>query len=187
MEVHLIRHTTVKISKKTCYGRLEVPVSDNFENEKNNIKTKLSNDYDIIYSSPSKRCILLARALNLTNVSKDNRLFEIDFGDWEGILWDDINKSELDLWMDKFVTNPPPNGESFNQMFTRVSNFIDMLRNKKVDKVLIITHAGVIRCFFAHLLKFPLENAFKIPIGFNEHFIFKIEKKSIFDSIIKMK
>ena len=92
--------------------------------------------------------------LNLTNVSKDNRLFEIDFGDWEGILWDDINKNELDLWMDKFVTNPPPNGESFNQMFTRVSNLIDMLRNKKVDKVLIITHAGVIRCFFAHLLNF---------------------------------
>ena len=89
--------------------------------------------------------------------------------------------------MENFVKTSPPNGESFNEMYFRVSRFIDMIRTKKIDNALIITHSGVIRCFLAYFLKFPLENSFKIPIGFHEHYIFKIESNPLFDSIIKLK
>ena len=33
MEVHLIRHTPVNISKKICYGRLDVPLLDSFNQD----------------------------------------------------------------------------------------------------------------------------------------------------------
>ena len=38
MEVHLIRHTPVNISKKICYGRLEVPLLDSFNQDLKRIK-----------------------------------------------------------------------------------------------------------------------------------------------------
>ena len=187
MEVHLIRHTPVNISKQICYGRLEVPLLDSFNQDLKRIKNQLLKKYDIMYSSPAKRCIALAEALNFGEIIKDKRLLEIDFGDWEGLEWDEIDKNLLNHWMEDFVNVAPTNGESFIQMYLRVSNFIEMLRNKHFNEVLIISHSGVIRCFLAYLLKFPLENSFKIPIGFHEQYIFKIESDPLFDSIVKMK
>ena len=187
MEVHLIRHTPVNISKKICYGRLEVPLLDSFNQDVNRIKNQLLNKYDIVYSSPAKRCIALSEALNFGEIIEDKRLLEIDFGDWEGFEWDAIDKNLLNHWMEDFVNVSPPNGESLNQMYFRISNFIEMLRNKEFNDVLIVTHSGVIRCFLAFILKFPLENSFKIPVGFHEQYIFKIEPDPLFDTIVKMK
>jgi len=187
MELHIIRHTPINFSNKICYGRKDVPLSESFQDDIKKIKKKILNKYDIIYSSPIKRCTVLAEALNFGKIIKDERLIEIDFGDWEGLAWNDINKVKLNNWMEDFVKISPPNGESFHEMYIRVSGFIKMLRNKKFNKVLIVTHSGVIRCFLAYFLKFPLKNSFKIPIGFNEHYIFKIDSNSLFDSIIKLK
>ena len=89
--------------------------------------------------------------------------------------------------MEDFVNVAPTNGESFNEMYLRVSNFIETLRNKDFNEVLIVSHSGVIRCFLAYLLKFPLDNSFKIPIGFHEQYIFKIDSDPLLDSILKMK
>ena len=186
MEVHLIRHTPVNISNKICYGRSDVPLSASFEDDIKKIKNQLIDKYDIIYSSPSKRCTLLAKHLNFSQIVIDERLLEIDFGDWEGLAWNEIDKSKLNSWMEDFVKTSPPNGESFNQMYARVSSFIKMLRNKKFKQILIVSHSGVIRCFLAYLLKFPLKNSFKVPIGFHEHYIFKIDSNPLFDSIIKL-
>ena len=187
MEVHLIRHTPVNISKNICYGRLDVPLLDSFNDDIWKIKNQLLNKYDIVYSSPTKRCIALAESLKFGEIIKDNRLLEIDFGDWEGLKWDEIDKNLLNHWMEDFVNVAPTNGESFNEMYLRVSNFIETLRNKDFNEVLIVSHSGVIRCFLAYLLKFPLDNSFKIPIGFHEQYIFKIDSDPLLDSILKMK
>ena len=186
MEVHLIRHTPVKVSSKICYGRLDVPLSENFHSDINKIKKKLTKKYDIIYSSPSKRCIFLAEALDIGQYQIDDRLLEINFGDWEGLKWNEINKVKLNNWMEDFVNISPPNGESFNNMYIRITEFIKILRIENFNKVLIVTHSGVIRCFLAYFLKFPLINSFKIPIGFNGHYIFKLDSKPQLDSIIKL-
>tara|TARA_B100000941_G_scaffold284596_1_gene255547 strand:+ start:424 stop:987 length:564 start_codon:yes stop_codon:yes gene_type:complete len=187
MEVHLIRHTPVNISKKICYGRLDVPLLDSFNHDILKIKNLLLNKYDIVFTSPSKRCIALAEALKFSNIIKDNRLFELSFGDWEGVKWDEIDENLLNHWMEDFVNVSPTNGESFYEMYLRVSNFIEQLRNKDYNDVLIISHSGVIRCFLAYLLKFPLNNSFKIPVGFYEQYIFKIDSNPLFDSIVKMR
>ena len=89
--------------------------------------------------------------------------------------------------MKKFVNVAPPNGESFMNMFDRIQKFIENLRVEKYNKVLIITHSGVIRCFLAKILGFPLENSFKFPIGFNEHYIIKLSSNSALDCIQKLK
>ena len=68
MEVHLIRHTPIDFSNKICYGRLDVPLSKNYEDDIMKIKKQLLNKYDIVYSSPIKRCTILAKDLNVSEI-----------------------------------------------------------------------------------------------------------------------
>ncbi len=187
MEIHVIRHTPINIDKNKCYGRLEVPVADTFDEDVKKIRVLLDDKYDIVYSSPKKRCMLLADALGIKNIKTEERLLELNFGEWEGKLWNEINQEDLNKWMEDFVNIPPTNGESLSQMYTRVSDFIDSLRNETFNKVLIITHAGVIRCLWAYLLGFPLKNLFKIPVEFYEHFVFNLGSNHQFDIIISLK
>jgi alpha-ribazole phosphatase len=64
---------------------------------------------------------------------------------------------------------------------------MDRLRMEEHKKVLLITHAGVIRCLWAYLLEIPLQNIFKIPVAYNEIFIFNLTKNSNTDSIKRIK
>ena len=44
-----------------------------------------------------KCCTLLANNLNLGELKTDNNLLELDFGDWEGQAWNDINQNHLNI------------------------------------------------------------------------------------------
>lgn len=186
MEIHVIRHTPVAFDKNRCYGQLDVPLADSFERDAAEVKESINQHYDLVFCSSISRCLNLANALNLKNIRTDERLLELDFGQWEGKLWSEIDKKALDLWMNDFVNIAAGNGESFRQMFTRVSSFFQSLRGQNHDRVLIITHSGVIRCLWGYLLEIPLVQLFKIPIGYNEHFIFKLDKDAQRDSIIRL-
>ena len=95
MNITLIRHTEVSIEKGICYGQSDIELANSFEKEKIVIQNKLKPDvFDITYSSPLKRCKKLAKALFADKeIVYDNRLMELNFGDWEGKHWDDISKT----------------------------------------------------------------------------------------------
>ena len=187
MEVHVIRHTPVDFDKKSCYGRLDVPLAKDFKEDFKKIKNQMDDDFDILYSSPLSRCVLLADEFKNENLKTDDRLLELNFGDWEGKRWEEINQEDLNTWMIDFVNVAPNNGESLSKMFDRVTDFLNEIRKEEHEKVLIITHSGVIRCIWAYLLGIPLENLFKLPVGFYELFSFKLGENSKLDSIIKLK
>ena len=81
----------------------------------------------------------------------------------------------------------PQEGESLEQMYHRIADFVSTLREQSYDKILLITHAGVIRCLAAYFLEFPLKNLFRFPVKFHEHFIFNLGAERSFDSVIKLK
>ncbi|MGY0037023.1 histidine phosphatase family protein [Pedobacter sp. NJ-S-72] len=60
MEVYLIRHTTPLIKKGLIYGRTDVPLADSFTQEKDSVLKQIPVDLDVVYSSPSFRCKVLA-------------------------------------------------------------------------------------------------------------------------------
>ena len=186
MEVHVIRHTPVNFDKGRCYGQLDVPLAKSFKADVEIVKQQVDTNYDMIFCSPKLRCTALAEALELEQVQLDKRLLELDFGTWEGQLWDEIDQEALNAWMSDFVNLSPENGESLKQMYSRVSDFITTLRKTNYTKVLVIAHSGVIRCLWAYLLDIPLKNTFKLPVGFHEHFVFKLGADHSYDSIKKM-
>lgn len=168
MEIYVIRHTPVNISKNICYGQSDVEISETFLQDSEILAKKLPENFDQVFTSPLTRCTSLAEELSFSNVILDDRLKEMNFGDWELKSWDEINSIELQNWMDNFDTVSTPNGESLEELYLRVESFYDELKKVNHEKVLIITHAGVIRCLWAKILQIPLKNCFKIPVGFGE-------------------
>lgn len=183
MEVYIIRHTPVAVGKNTCYGQSNVPLADTFLQDAKQFKNQLPEDFDAVYSSPLDRCKDLALKLELGNILYYDTLIEMNFGAWENKLWNDINQVELNNWMEDFVNVKPPNGENLTELFDRVKQFFDNLRLQNHKKVLLVTHAGVIRCIWAYLLEIPLQNIFKIPCDHGQIIIVNLAVDNKFDSI----
>lgn len=166
MEIYLIRHTSPCIEKGLCYGQSDIPLNtDLFEAEYEAVSAKLPLDIQHFYSSPLIRCATLGSKLTGA-LSFDERLKELDFGDWELQPWAGINANELTPWMSDFVNQPTLNGESYIQLHQRTESFITDLLNQDYIRVGLVTHAGNIRSFISWVLGLPLSNAFRIALSY---------------------
>ncbi len=165
MDIYLIRHTQTATDSGLCYGQSDVALADSFEDELAKLHDKLPEfDEDCkVFSSPLTRCLQLAETFSDT-VTTDARLQELDFGDWEGQRFDDIEADVLQQWMDDFVTVAPPNGENFEDLYRRAGDFWQDLLAIDSKQVVVVTHAGVIRALLARALNLPLANSFQLRI-----------------------
>lgn len=173
MKLFLIRHTTVDVAQGTCYGQSDVPPADVFEAEKEKILLQLKDKhFDRIISSPLGRCVVLAKTIakKENTIEYDARLMELNFGDWEGKCWKDIEQSNsAKKWFADVVNQQCPNGESYSRMIERVREFIDELqKDKQTKQVALVCHAGVIRAFYVVLHNTPPKATFNIPIGYGQ-------------------
>ncbi len=169
MEVYLIRHSPVANPQKLCYGQSDIQLIDDWQTHFSALQNKLApylDDTTVYYSSPFARCTQLADFLSGNTTKTDARLSEMNFGDWEQCKWDNIEQSVLNAWMADFVHHQVPNGESFELMHQRCTQFWDELLNQKHNKIAIITHAGVIRSILAYVLQIPLDKIFQIEVDF---------------------
>jgi len=172
MEIYLIRHTTPLIEKGLIYGRTDVSLTPDFPVEKAKVLKQLPETIDRVYTSPSARCLQLAKAIsNDCKVEKD--LYELNFGDWEGMTWDAVDRDISEVWMNDFVNLSPPNGESMLQMQLRVMKFWDRLVSQSYQSAAIVTHGGVIRIILAHYRSVALKDVFDIKVSFGE--VFKLQ------------
>jgi alpha-ribazole phosphatase len=177
MDIYLIRHTEVAVGRSVSYGQSDVELATNYPEQRDRILTHLPPDAPAhLFSSPLNRCRLLANDLatsaeiDLKSVQFDDRIKELNFGDWEMTPWADIPRSTLDPWMADFVNVPPPNGETFQDLFDRVRAFweekIIPLAIKNTGPVYIITHGGVIRALLCLFLDLSLQNAYRIHLDY---------------------
>ncbi|HCK75563.1 MAG TPA: hypothetical protein DHW07_00280 [Gammaproteobacteria bacterium] len=141
MALHLIRHTRPQIPEGICYGALDLDVGDSFVGEAEVLRRQMVCTYSGIYVSPLRRCLKLAEYLDLS-FEVDERLREMDFGDWEGIPWSDINQGEIDSWASDIAGYCVPGGERFQDVIERVGDFLSGLPE---GENLLITHSGVIK------------------------------------------
>lgn len=171
MNIYLLRHTRVGIPPGICYGQSDVPVADTFMSEVITIKNRLGGiQFDKIMSSPLSRCAILAEEFaDADDIILDDRLKELNFGDWEGKSWNHIYENEDGgkNWFSDYENTPCPNGESYGDMLTRAKSFIDDLP-KTDGNILIVTHAGIVRAFRVLLQNWSVKKAFDRPISYGQ-------------------
>lgn len=174
MEIHLIRHTAVDNPENLCYGFAEMPLLKEYQQDFESLN--LDEDFDVIISSPAQRCRLLAEYFKL-DYSTDERLREMNFGNWELKKWTEIPEQEINPWYEDFIHVKASGGENLLEMQTRVLSFWnELIAEKDIQKVLIIAHAGVIRLILQAVLKFPLDNMFNIQIDYGKKVIVDVNE-----------
>ncbi|SMD38718.1 alpha-ribazole phosphatase [Reichenbachiella faecimaris] len=165
MEIYLIRHTTPKIAQGICYGQSDIELTPHFEQEAQSVHQLIKKPLDYIFSSPLKRCSSLADLFEVT-VQTESRLMELNFGDWEMKKWKDLPQTALNEWMENYVNQAPPKGESYEQLKARVVEIFKGIISQNRPSTGIITHAGPIRAILSHILNLSLKDTFTLKIDY---------------------
>lgn len=147
MEITFIRHTSVQVPKGVFYGQTDVPLNDTFPREAGEVARRLEGlSFDRIYTSPLSRCTRLADFCGYPRAVRDDRLMEINFGQWEMQSFETLKDPRLQEWYDDYLHVRTTGGESFQDQLLRVSAFLDQLREQSPGNAAVFTHGGVIIC-----------------------------------------
>lgn len=167
----LIRHAEPEAEARgRCYGTLDVGVSDEGLRQADQLARALAEvGLAAIYTSPRRRALQTASALGrghgLAPVV-DERLCEIDFGDFEGRTYEEIEREHPDLfrrWMETPTEIEFPNGESYERLQARALLALSsILDNHRRDTVAVVTHGGIARAILADCLSIPNAGLFRI-------------------------
>ncbi len=176
MEIILVRHTSVDVPKGTCYGWTDVPVRNTFEQEAQATLQSLQRylPFDKAYSSPLTRARMLAAYCGYPDAQTDDRLKEMNMGEWEMQRYDEIQDPHLQEWYDDYMHQPTTGGESFMQQYQRVAAFLDELKGGSYQRVAIFAHAGVLISAGLHAGLYQWENAWSNVVNYGKFIIIHI-------------
>ncbi len=101
--------------------------------------------FDHLIISPALRCLQTATALwpERPEPETDQRLWEQDFGSWEGVAFEripDLGSLEPEALVDM----RPPGGESFGDLCARCSPSLEELAGRG-GRIAVVAHAGTVR------------------------------------------
>ena len=153
-----------------CYGHLDVDLSAEGRIQMQSVADRLSDEpIRAIYSSPRRRALesaaILAEPLHAA-ITPEERFREINFGDIEGRLYDEIAQEYPETyyqWMEHPTETQFPNGESFVQMRARVTAAAqELYARHRGDTIAIVSHGGVNRILLAAALSVANENIFHL-------------------------
>lgn len=123
-----------------------------------------------VYASPLERArataAAVAHAHRLVPIVVDD-LREIDFGDVDGLGFDDFPKELQDSLLREPTRARFPGGESYGELKRRVGKATEAIVGAHAhETVAVVTHAGVIRAALACWLQIPDEAVFRIDQRF---------------------
>jgi alpha-ribazole phosphatase len=135
MDLVLIRHPAAAVDAGVCYGRSDVPLAGDARASSDAVFARLAElgvaPPQAVWTSPLRRCASVAAWLGRRcrcAVTADSRLREIDFGAWERMRWDAIDRAALDAWAADFVHARVHGGESVAQFAARVAAWFEAWR-----------------------------------------------------------
>ncbi len=145
MTIYLIRHTSVDVPQGVCYGQTDVPLKLSFMHEAEETFKQIEHiRFDKVFTSPLTRCIRLATYCGHPEAIRDKRIMEINLGDWEMQKYDEITDPNLQAWYEDYFHVRATHGESFEDLYLRIADFLDELRQQPYNQVAVFAHGGVL-------------------------------------------
>jgi alpha-ribazole phosphatase len=135
MDLVLIRHPAAAVEAGVCYGRSDVPLAGDARASSDAVFARLAElavaPPRAVWTSPLRRCASVAAWLGRRygcGVTADARLREMDFGAWERMRWDAIDRAAIDAWAADFLHARVHGGESVAQFAARVAAWFEAWR-----------------------------------------------------------
>ncbi|GHV31982.1 alpha-ribazole phosphatase [Synergistales bacterium] len=119
--------------------------------------------FDHVYSSPLSRArrtaeIIMEGSLSGKPIKNRDELREMGFGSWEGQSIPHIRETEkegFERWLAAPFSNHPDGGETYDEIRSRVTSFADELKRRDdYEKILVVSHGGILRALIAAMLNF---------------------------------
>ncbi len=175
---YLVRHGETEATLKgSICGEKDIPLTEQGILEAEIIAdTLVETNIDTIFSSSLTRCVqtsdIIAKAIRKPTYFKHSGLLEKKEGDWEGKTFWQIRSEQPKIW-EKWSNDPinvaAPGGESVVDFVARVGRALGDIRlNYEIGhRIVISTHAGVIKAIIMNTLNIPVENFYRIdiPVG----------------------
>jgi len=167
----LIRHGQTDWNLEGRYqGQSDVPLNEKGLEQAGSLIEKLKDQtFSAIYSSDLLRSIQTAEPIaNLLgmDIQIEPRLREINQGDWEGVLVEDIKARYKAIWSQRTVDPAnvrPPGGETVREVSTRVYASLDEIaRLFPNGRVLIVSHGLSIATAICRDQGIPIGQAYTV-------------------------
>ena len=171
--IMLIRHAETDLAGRFC-GQSDPVLNARGRQQAADLVTRLAGTpIDAIYTSDLRRAHSTAQAIALQRgLSCQLRpaLREIDFGEWEGLSWDEITARDPDFaerWASEFPSLSAPGGEGIDNFAHRVLGAIgDLAAGLSASParswtLAVVTHGGVLRLVLEELCGLSAELAWE--------------------------
>lgn len=136
---YFVHGTTTDNEKNISSGWSDVELSDLGVKQSIDLKNQIGNKkFDIVFCSDLKRAVDSARLTfdDIAPIISDARLRECNYGKYNAQSSDIVEPLQEKMIFDRF-----PNGESYEDVKTRISDFLNFLRNDYDGKfVAIVAH-----------------------------------------------
>lgn len=159
----MIRHGQTDWNKvKRLQGSVDISLNDDGRNLARLTAKGLENvDFDVIFTSPlsrAKETAMIIRGERDIPVIEDNRIKEMNFGEYEGCL----AKENPDIWVlfehpEKFIA--PPSGETLEALCERCKQFLfEKVNDKNLEDktILISTHGAALQGLLMAVKRVPI-------------------------------
>jgi probable phosphoglycerate mutase len=170
-EIVLLRHGKPEIPEKTCLGITDVPLSEEGRTEVYRLREEgLLTGISRIITSPLSRCRETAKILSdgKIPVTVEEDLREISMGAWDGLTFSEIKErfpEEYAARGEDIADYEVPGGESFRACQKRVYQAWQCIRTACDGNLLVVCHAGVIRCLISSIEHRDLSRLREIPVS----------------------
>ena len=168
----LLRHgeTAFNADGNRYCGRTDIPLTEKGIQQANRMNALLQDfQFDQVFSSPLQRAknTAVIASGDAARVQTDERLIEVDFGNWEGQRSEDFIAADPESW-NNWLSDPESHaagrtGETAKQVTDRLNSFYqELLDRYDGQTILVVGHNGVNRLFMSQQLGMSLKNYRKL-------------------------
>ncbi len=180
-ELIFIRHAETDMRGLYC-GHANPPINAAGEYQIKSLLYELKEEkIDAIFTSDLQRAVSTASSLAQVFTTRPvirSQLREINFGDWEGLCWSDIETQDAALarcWLNAFPHLRAPRGEAYELFRSRVLDEVsDIVRTEEGKCIAVVTHGGVLRVVLQTLCSMSQQEALANTTSYCTWFKYKV-------------
>lgn len=174
--IYFVRHGETSWNRRGTYqGDTNVPLNHRGLMQAELCAAKLKDvNFKKIITSDLSRALTTASMIkefhDESSFKIDSRLREVNFGDWEGLTFEEIEERWPGMIMAMYSGSDEiefPNGESFEEMQTRAwEAVVEALEDcEEEDNILVVCHGGTVRALLCRAIDLSLKYAWNFRQG----------------------